>query len=105
MTYAKTTAEYDSNLKADLDRAPIKPRYIVMTARARMPSRCWGQYGRVAVVETDGQQPSRIDPRDRRIRRIVAQWERRNIGGARSAFALAVREAEEMAAKLNGDTA
>ncbi len=78
------------------------PHYIVQTASAHMPSSCRGNYGRIAVIETRGVQPSRIDERDRNVVRIVSRWERLNIGKTpKCAFAIALAEAFELAARLN----
>jgi hypothetical protein len=85
-------------------------RYIVMTASAQMPSSCRGVYKRVAVVElnTDyidkGIRPLMISPTAQGVRRIVETWERCNVGSTeRSAYAVAMREAEALAAKLNSE--
>lgn len=60
------------------------PRYIVMTAAAAMPSSCkFGEYRRVAVVECNPeveQAPKQIHPRHKAVARIVATWERLNVG-------------------------
>jgi len=79
------------------------PRYVVLTAAAHMPNSCWGRYGKVAVVETDGKgMPCRIDERLNCVKRIVEIWDRQNIGITdRCAFARAKREAEELANRLN----
>ena len=79
-------------------------RYIVMTASAKMPSSCWGKYGRVAVVEVEvsAPRPKMISRRARGVVRIVETWERCFIGTTdRCAFYRAVAEAEELAARLN----
>jgi len=80
-------------------------RYIVMSASANMPSSCWGKYGRVAVVELEEgwtSRPAMISDRARGIRRVVKTWERLNIGTTeRCAFARAVTDAAELAARLN----
>lgn len=80
-------------------------RYIVMTAKARMPSSCWGKYGKVAVVEREGDLiPKSIHPNHRAVRSIVEVWDRRNIGSTeRCAFDRAVIEAIQLAAQLNED--
>ena len=79
------------------------PRYVVLTAAAYMPSSCWGRYGKVAVLETNGENmPCRIDERLNCVRRIVRCWDRRNIGKTeKCAFQRAKKEAEELAARLN----
>ena len=78
-------------------------RYIVMTSAARMPSSCWGRYRHVAVVETDGvNMPSQIHPRHKAVRKIVAVWSRCNVGRTyRCAYARALVEARQLAARLN----
>jgi len=77
--------------------------YIVQTAAACMPSSCWGRYGKVAVLEVDAglERVAMISARSRGCRRVVALWDRRHVGGDRSAFAVARRDAEELAARLN----
>lgn len=79
------------------------PRFVVMTAAAYMPaSNRYGEYRRVAVVETNGTMPRQIHPRHRSVKRIVATWERLNVGKTpRCAFHRAYRDAQEMAANLN----
>lgn len=78
--------------------------YVVVDKAARMPARCWGRYRRVAVVEVvdpDVRVPA-IDARCRNVVRVVRVWERLNVGQtARCAFARAMVEAQELAAKLN----
>jgi hypothetical protein len=78
------------------------PQFVVMTAAAPKPSSCWGNYKRVAVVETNCiDMPKQINPIHATVVRIVRTWEMCNVGGARSAFAVAKREAEALAAELN----
>jgi hypothetical protein len=78
------------------------PRFIVMTSGAKMPASCWGRYGNVAVVETDGLgTPKFIGERARHLVRIVSYWGPLNIGGARSAYGRALAEAKADAAALN----
>ncbi len=82
------------------------PRFIVMTAAACMPAKCWGTYRRVAVVELDsslpdGERPRMISARARGVARVVETWERRNVGTTdRCAYARALAEAEALAAEL-----
>jgi len=81
-------------------------RYIVMTASAKMPASCRGRYSRVAVVETSlpqGEAPKMISDRALGVIRIVETWERLNHGGPRSAYAVALREADALAARLNAE--
>jgi len=77
--------------------------HIVKTARAEMPGSCWGRYGRVAVleVEPDVADVAMISARARGVRRIVRLWDRRHVGGPRSAFTVALREATALRAELN----
>lgn len=52
----------ENAMNATQNYGPV-PHYIVMTAAASMPSFCWGSYGKVAVVETDGvNMPKQINP-------------------------------------------
>jgi len=76
-----------------------------MTAAAKMPSSLkFGRYGKIAVVETDGiSMPKQINSRHKAVKRIVELWDRLNIGTTdRCAFKVALREANEMADRLNG---
>mgnify|MGYP003146662474 CR=1 FL=1 len=80
--------------------------YITQTATAHMPTNCWGRYGKVGVLEVeDGiDRVSMISDRARGAIRVVEVWDRRNIGTTdRCAFAIACREAAELAAELNGE--
>jgi hypothetical protein len=80
-------------------------RCIVMTAAARMPSSCWGRYGRIAVVEVEDDfdgRPAMISDRARGVVRVVETWERRRVGKTdRCAFRRALAEAEALCASLN----
>lgn len=78
-------------------------RFIVMTAAANMPSSCWGRYGKVAVVETNGvDMPQMIHPRHKAVVRIVEVWDRLNIGHtSRCAFRRGLAAAQAMADQLN----
>jgi len=80
-----------------------KTQYIVKTAAAAMPNKCWGEYRRVAVLEVDvGVEPSMISERARGVHRVVATWERLNVGKTeKCAYARAIKDAEEMASALN----
>lgn len=85
--------------------AAESPRYIVMTAKACMPSSCkFGDYRRVAVVECNPeveQAPKQIHPRHKAVARIVATWERLNVGRTtRDAFSRALRAAHDLVAEL-----
>lgn len=82
--------------------------YIVQTAAAAMPSSCWGTYRRVAVLEVeDGvDRAAMISARARGVIRVVATWERCNVGRtSRCAYERALSEAREMAAELTAAVA
>ena len=80
-------------------------KYIVMTARCKMPNNCKGglNYYRVAVVETDGiNMPKQIHPYHRNVKQIV--WIRNKLYRGttdKCAFAIAKKEAEELCERLN----
>ena len=78
--------------------------YIVCDASEKMPSKCWGRYRKVAVVEVERgvRRISMISERAKGVVRIVEEWRRLNVGTTeRSAFSIATREAEELARRLN----
>lgn len=77
--------------------------YVVKTAAAQMPGSCWGVYRRVAVLEVErGTVPAMISERARGVVRVVETWEKLNVGKTeRCAYRVALREAEELAARLN----
>lgn len=85
-----------------------KSRFIVMTSTAKMPNSCCGKYCRHAVVELepgfDGT-PAMISARANGVARIVETWERCHMGknypAGRCEASRALREAEEMAERLN----
>jgi hypothetical protein len=82
--------------------------FIVQTASAKMPSSCWGQYRRVAVLEVAGtvKRVSMISSRARGVKAIVETWEKLNVGSTeRCAYRRALREAIELAEKLNAGAA
>ena len=85
-----------------------KTAFIVKAASAKMPNSCWGQYGRVAVLEVrcdaEGRPlaPKIITERSKRVVRIVRTWERQHMGATpRCAFDRALRAAYDLAADLN----
>lgn len=81
--------------------SPWRP-YAVMTGSAQMPSSCWGRYGKVAVVETRGfTLPAMISEHARETVRVVELWDRRCMGGPRSAYARALVEAHALCDRLN----
>src|SRR3990167_6719186 len=79
--------------------------FIVMTASEKMPSTCWGRYGKIAVVEVEDGfvgRPKMISTRARGVVRIVSEWRKLNIGSSeRCAFEVAKREAEALSLELN----
>lgn len=79
--------------------------YIVKTASVSMPAKVRSPYRRVAVLEVeDGvASVSMISSRARGVVRVVHTWERLNVGrNVRSAFAVALRHARNMAEDMNG---
>lgn len=78
--------------------------FIVKTSAAQMPSSCKGRYRRVAVLETDGTIPTMISKHAKGVVQVVETWERLSVGKTdRCACQRALKEAEELAAKLNGE--
>lgn len=78
--------------------------FIVKTAAAAMPNSCWGTYRRVAVLEVEAgvTDVAMISQRARGVVRVVATWEKCNVGHtSRCAYRLALAEAQQMAADLN----
>lgn len=58
-------------------------KFIIMTACAKMPSSCWGRYGKIAIVEVKSEfngVPKMISERARGVVRIVYEWDRLHIG-------------------------
>ncbi len=83
----------------------MSTKFIVKSSLARMPKSCWGTYRRVAVMEVtvDAPEPRMISERARGVVGIVRTWERLHVGStARCAYQVAMREAAELAAALNG---
>lgn len=77
-------------------------RFIVMTAAAKMPSKCKGRYGKIAVVETSGQMPKQMHPKHKSVKRIIEVWDRRHIGKTeRSEFQKCLKEANDLCETLN----
>jgi hypothetical protein len=81
--------------------------FIVQTATAKMPSRCKGQYRRVAVIEVKPgiTEVAMISNHARGVVRVVETWERLHAQGVRTAYAKALVEAATMAALLNAQEA
>ena len=80
-------------------------RFIVMTAAAKVSGAAKrGTYKRIAVVEAEGDTiPAMISERAKGLVRIVQTWERLSVGKTdRCAYAVALVEAGELAALLNG---
>ena len=83
---------------------PTSTHVIVQTATAQMPASCKGAYRRVAVLEVPlgVERASMISDRARNVIRVVATWEKCNVGRmVRSAYKLALDEATALAAELN----
>jgi hypothetical protein len=81
----------------------MKPTYIVMTSGVHSPtgSGFWGRYRSVAVVlvEDANVQPKMISKRAKGVIKIVRHWGPQSVGKTeRCAFAVAMREAETLAA-------
>jgi hypothetical protein len=80
-------------------------KFVVVSSAAAMPNSCWGIYKRVGVLEVAADVDERrltIDVRRKGVRRVVATWEKLNVGHtARCAYQRALAEAREMAASLN----
>lgn len=82
----------------------MRNHFIVQTAAAAMPGSCWGVYRRVAVLEVERgiSRVSSISAHARGCVRVVATWERLNVGHTeRCAYRRALAEAERLAATLN----
>lgn len=82
--------------------------FIIQTAAANMPSSCWGIYRRVAVLEIDDNalEIKMISSRARGVRRVVATWEKLNVGKTeRCAYERALAEAAELVARLSAEVA
>ncbi len=78
------------------------PKYVVLTSSAKMPNSCWGRYGNVAIIETDGKtMPKQINSRHKAVISIPWYRGRLHIGGPKSAYARAVDEAIALCAKWN----
>lgn len=78
--------------------------YIVCDSSEKMPSKCWGRYRKVAVVEVERgvQRISMISERAKGVVRIVDEWRRLHVGTTeRCAFSVAMGKAEELARRLN----
>ena len=77
----------------------IASELVIKTSRAAMPSSCWGDYARVAVLRvTVGAVPKAIDDRRRNVLEIVETWEKCNVGiTARCGYGQALAEARKLA--------
>lgn len=80
--------------------------FIVMDKQACMPSSMkygCGSYRRIAVVELDGtvDEPRMISERARGVKRIVKVWERVHKGMSKGIYFDTIREAENLARRLN----
>lgn len=78
-------------------------RFIVMTSSAQVKGKAkLGRYRNVAVVETDGQEPQRIDERDRHVVRIVRHYGTCSEGKTdRCQYRQALASAYALATELN----
>jgi hypothetical protein len=85
-------------------------RYIIIISSARMPANCLGIYRRIGLLEVtpeayeqdrSGVRRLRIDTRAKGVVRIVATWERLNVGKTdKCAFIRALTEAQALLATL-----
>lgn len=80
----------------------MNTHFIIQTASAKMPSSCWGRYGRIAVIECAASMDSvsQISKRARGVVRIIETWEKLNVGGPKSAYGRAMADAEALKSKL-----
>jgi hypothetical protein len=83
-----------------------RTHFVVKTSSASMPASCWGNYARVAILEVEdglyGDDIKMISSRARGVVRVVATWEKLNVGKTeRCAYDRAWVEATEIAEKLN----
>ena len=82
--------------------------FIVMTAKAQMPGSCRGDYGKVAVCEVlIGIRPKMISERAKGMVRIVSLADRLHAGqgGPRTAYSIALADAERLCRGLNLEAA
>lgn len=83
-------------------------RFIVMTSSASVKGKAarFGRYRNVAVVETDGELPSKISIHDRHVVGIVHHYGACNEGKTlRCEYMRVLTEAQELAAQLNKEAA
>jgi hypothetical protein len=82
----------------------MSERFIVKTASAKMPSKCWGRYARVAVIELNegyGSTPY-IKEGIKQVKRIVELWDKCHVGKTdKGEFQKRLKEAHELCAQLN----
>lgn len=81
-------------------------RFIVMTSSASVRGKAkLGRYRNVAVVETDGEEPLRIDERDRHVVRIVRHYGACSEGKTeRCQYQVALASAQALVAKLTAES-
>lgn len=82
--------------------------YVVKVSSAKMPSRCWGRYKRVAVMEMeDGAPfPKMISDHTTGCIRVVRTWEKCFAGKSdRCAAGRAFAAANELAEQMNAQEA
>lgn len=79
--------------------------YVVLSSAAHKPTKCWGSYRRVAVLEVvPGAQPKMISERARGVVSIVQTWEMCSVGTThRCAYRRAMAAAQELADRLNAE--
>jgi len=82
----------------------METEYIVEVRQAKMPTTCWGRYGRVALMEVEaGTKPKMISERARGVVRIVALRDRLFWGKSDDcALWRAYYELLDQASELNG---
>ena len=82
----------------------MSSQYMILIRSAKMPSSCWGKYGKVAVVEIEegfDKEPKMISERARGVKRIVELWDRVHIGkGVRDEMSQVLKEAKELKGEL-----
>jgi hypothetical protein len=81
--------------------------WVVMTSSAQMPSKCWGQYRRVALVQLTQEytakdwRPKMISDRARGVVRLI-DYGHHNVGMTeRCAYRRTLAQAEARARELN----
>ena len=81
----------------------MKTKFVVRASQAKMSAKCWGKYGRVAVMEMEEEAPfpAMISEHARGCVRVVRVWDRLFWGiSERCAFRQAVQAAKQLARQL-----